>query len=476
MAESTAGRYRYSDISALREAFAREEISPLEHANDVLSLAETAGAGLGAFLTVDRAGATAAAAAATERIREHGREAWRRQPLLGIPVSVKDLIPTKGLRTTRGSLMFENWVPGYDPPAVARLRAAGAVIVGKTSTSEFGWSASGNSLLAGPVRNPWAPALSAGGSSGGAAVSVAAGIVPAGLGTDGAGSVRIPAAFCGVVGFKPSFGCIPYVPASPENLSHLGTLTRSTADAALMLSVLAGADARDGLSYQACQGTWEISSARDRRFRIGWIRSLGEPEPEPEAEHLAAEAAAALREAGHTLVDLAPPFGDPYGVLEVILAAAEAAATEPGTEHLADPGRLAVAEMGRRLSAVDLARAQRARAQFCDQVREAMTTVDLLAMPTVPVSPFPAELVAVAEPVRKGRLPWLAWTPATYPFNLTGQPAISVPAGVTSGGLPAGLQLAGRWRSDTAVLVAAQELERLRPWSASYARLADNQT
>lgn len=470
-----AEAYRFCGMVALRDAFARGDLSPIEHLDAVLERIDTVGASLAAFITVDREGARAVARAATTLILRRGRDAWQDTPLLGIPISVKDLIPTKGLRTTRGSWRYRDWVPDFDPPAVERLRAAGAVIVGKSATSEFGWSGSSNSLLSGPVRNPWDMELSAGGSSGGAAAAVAAGLSTGAIGTDGAGSVRIPAAFCGVVGFKPSFGAIPYVPPSPENLSHIGPLTRGVDDAALMMTVLAGANARDMYSYPSSPGDWDVG-AWNRPMRIGWIRSLGLPQPEPDIERVARDAVAALEESGHVVRELSAPFADPYTVLETILAAAEAAADDPEAAAGARGvvGRLEVAELGRRLSAVDLARAERERACLAERVRLAMADVDLLAMPTVPVSPFPAALDQPAEPVPKGRLPWLAWTPATYPFNLTGQPAISVPAGFTGRGLPVGLQLVGRWREDAAVLAATRCLERVRPWAGAYSRLTES--
>ncbi|WP_340681976.1 amidase family protein [Amycolatopsis coloradensis] len=464
--------YRFCDMATLRDAFARGELSPVEHVETVLARIETVGARLGAFITVDRKGAMAAAEAAATRIRHGGHTAWREAPLLGIPISVKDLIATKGLRTTRGSWQHRDWIPDFDPPVVERLRAAGAVLLGKTATSEFGWSGSGNSLLAGPVRNPWNLELTSGGSSGGAAAAVAAGLGAGAVGTDGAGSVRIPAAFCGVVGFKPSFGSIPYVPTSPENLSHLGPLTRSVSDTALMMSVMAGADARDVYSYSGPPGEWDLGPATDRPLRIGWIRSFGRPEPEVAIERIAYAAVAALGEAGHTVREMRPPCADPYHVLETILAAAEAAgAGEEPVEHAA-PGRLEVADLGRKLSAIDLARAERDRGKLADEIRLAMADVDVLAMPTVPIGPFSAERHQPAEAVHKGRLSWLSWTPATYPFNLTGQPAVSVPAGFTERGIPVGVQLVGRWRADSAVLAVARDLERIRPWAAAYGRTA----
>ena len=451
---------RYASIAEVRAQYAAGSLSPKEYVSSVLDAVERTDAVLGAFLTVSGERALEEAAAAETSLARSGRAALQERPLLGMPVSVKDLTPTEGIRTTRGAA-HGHVVPDEDAPAVARLRKAGAIVIGKTSTPEGGWCGSGVNALRGPVRNPWNTALTAGGSSSGAAAAVATGLGVAATGTDGAGSVRIPAAFCGVVGFKPTRGLIPYVPASSEGLSHLGPLTRTVEDAALLVRVMSGYDARDPFSVPAPPPT-EPAPAR---LRIGWIRSLGLPEPHPEVEALARSA---VEELGHQVEELAPPFEDPYPLLEVLLASAEAAG-RTGTPS--DPGLAEVVEFGRSLGAAELAAAYAGRDRLWGEAHHLMVRYDLLALPTVPVLPFAAELPAPEPAVPKGRLPWLAWTPGTYPFNLTGQPAISVPAGRTAAGLPVGLQLVGARHRDDLVLAAAEQLQRLRPWRHWYTEL-----
>jgi aspartyl-tRNA(Asn)/glutamyl-tRNA(Gln) amidotransferase subunit A len=457
----------YLSVGELRALLARRAVRAGELLRCVLDRIERLDPALNAFITVDADGAAAQAAAADARLAGEGGEAFGRYPLLGIPVSVKDLTPTLGLRTTRGSPALRGHVPDADAPAVARLRAAGAVIVGKTNTSEDGWSGGCVNRLHGATANPWSPALSPGGSSGGAAAAVAAGLGPVATGTDGAGSIRIPAAFCGVVGLKPSFGRVPYAPASPENLSHLGPLTRTVADAATVLDVLAGPDPRDPFSLDG-----PPDPAPDGPLRIAWLPGLGAPAPDAGVAELARAAVDDLAALGHRVEEIEPPFPDPYPILVTILASADAAAhrgARPGAGP--DPARAPVVARGLELSAADLAAAQSARAALWERVRRCMRRFDLLATPTVPITPFPVSAHGPQPPVDKGDEPWLAWTPNTYPFNLTGQPAISVPAGLTAAGLPAGLQLVGRWRADRTVLRAAAELERARPWQHLYAAL-----
>jgi aspartyl-tRNA(Asn)/glutamyl-tRNA(Gln) amidotransferase subunit A len=437
---------------------------------------------IGAFLTVARERATAEAEAADRLLRTRGRDAWLGRPLLGMPVTVKDLTATAGIRTTRGSLLHADTVPARDAPAVARLRAAGAVVVGKTNTSEGGWSAAGTNRLQGPTRNPWNLALTPGGSSAGAAASMAVGIGVGATGTDGAGSIRLPAAFCGVVGFKPTLGRVPYVPRSPEELSHLGPLTRTVEDAALLVSVMAGFDVGDPASFGVPgRITADLDPVAERLpgLRIGWVASLGAPEPDPAIARVARRAADSLAAHGHRIEEIAPPFEDPYPILETILAAWEAAAhprDEPGVTGLLDQDRLEVVRYGRELSAAALARAYEGRARLRARSLALMAEYDLLAMPTVGIAPFAAELheppPAPSGRVPKGRLSWLAWASEAYAFNLTGQPAISVPAGLTPDGLPVGLQLVGGLHRDVRVLAVAHQLERINPWHHWYPRLA----
>ena len=450
---------RWAGAAELRRWYARREVSPTEVARATLELVERTEPTLHAFLTVTADLALAQAAEAERLIRTFGEDAWSGRPLLGVPVSVKDLTPTAGVRTTRGSLRHADWVPAADAPAVARLRRAGAVLLGKTTTSEFGWSAGTVNRLAPPAANPWDPSRSPGGSSGGAAAATAAGVGVAALGTDGAGSIRVPAAFCGVVGFKPTFGRVPYVPESPEGLSHLGPLARDVATAALVTGVVAGPDPEDPFSV-GVPGPAPVPPAD--RVRVGWLRWPG---AETEVDSLARAAAGALG----PVCEIDVPFDDPYPDLVTILAAFDAAGEDAaGADGLADPARLRVAEHGRSLRAADLARALTGRARLTRVLDRLMESFDVLAMPTVAIEPF---AVDAWRPEPAGAdLDWLAWCRAAYPFNLTGQPAASVPAGFTVAGLPAGLQLVGRRHEDELVLAVAARVEDARPWRPAYPR------
>lgn len=458
------------DVAGLRDRYARRELSPTEVVRATLDLLDDVDREVHPFVTVAGEEALAAAAAAEHRIRSLGDGAWEGMPLLGVPVSVKDLVRTRGIRTTRGSLLHEHWVPDEDAPVVQRLRSAGAVVFAKTTTSEFGWSATTRSRVAPTTTNPWDRSRTAGGSSGGAAAAVATGVGPAAIGTDGAGSVRIPAAFCGVVGLKPSFGRVPYVPLSSEGLSHLGPLTRTVDDAALLLRVLSGPDVRDPFSLDAGLPPWgpaQAAAGHAGPLRIAWIRATGAVAPEPDVLREATAAVAALEALGHVVEEIDPPFADPYPALVTILSSAEAAAHAGDLERvrpLLDQERLEIVDHGMGLSAVDLAIAVEERAVLCQRLRRCMQDHDVLAMATVPVSPFAAELVQPPGTSGGGLPSWLAWAPHTYPFNLTGQPAVSVPAGTTDDGLPVGLQLVGGRLADDVVLRVARDVERARPW------------
>ncbi|WNV88070.1 amidase family protein [Umezawaea sp. Da 62-37] len=449
------GDLRYAGAAELRARYSTKEVSPTEHVRATLDLLEETQPELRAFTTVTADLALAQAAEAERLILADGEGAWLGRSLLGVPVSVKDLTPTAGVRTTRGSLLRAHWVPEQDAPAVARLRGAGAVLIGKTSTSEFGWSAGTANRITEPVANPWDRTRSAGGSSGGAAAATAAGIGVAALGTDGAGSIRIPAAFCGVVGYKPTFGRVPYVPMSPEGLSHLGPLARDVATARLVADVIAGPHPDDPLSTPRLpRRSWTGA------VRVAWLRW-----PDESGE-VAAIARAAADELGD-VVEVEPPFTDPYPHLVTILAAFDAG-QRPEDDALSDPFRLRVVEHGRRLSAADLAHALTERQRLLQQVDALMRRFDVVASPTAWIEPFAVDRW---RPDDDGDdLDWLAWCRAAYPFNLTGQPAVSVPAGFTAAGLPVGLHLAGRRHEDDLLLDVAERFETARPWRHQYLR------
>jgi len=438
-------------IRELRQALAERQVTVQESVHEVLAAIRRLDPALGAFLSVAGEPALRAADLADRRIAKLGPLAWQQQPLLGMPISVKDLIGTRDLPTTRGSLLTGER-PWVDAPAVARLRAAGAIVIGKTTTSEFGWSASTVGRLAPPTRNPWALDRTAGGSSGGAAAAVAAGLGVAALGTDGAGSIRIPAAFCGVVGYKPSYGRVPYVPAGVDRLSHLGPIARSVADVAELAAVLAGPHRCDPDS-----GTGSVDIRPERRvLRIGWLDFDGTT---PEIRQITERACPLLADRGHRVARIELPFPDPYPALVDILAAAEAAVTDPADEPYCDPGRLAVVRHGRSLTAATLMRAEAVRLALRTRLRAVMECYDLLAMATVGIEPFDAAAIGPAWAADPAGLRWLAWSPASYPFNLTGQPAISLPVGRTAAGLPVGLQLVGPVGGDAPLLSAAGALE-----------------
>lgn len=433
----------------LREQLTAGELTVEEHVRAVLDAvhADTTGA----YVAVAGEGALRAAREADVLIRERGPAAWRERPLLGATVSVKDLLQTGDLPTGRGSLI-PNSRPRRDAPAVARLRAAGAIVVGKTATSEYGWSASTASRFAPPVRNPYEHRRTAGGSSGGAAAAVAAGLCDGALGTDGAGSVRIPAAFCGVVGYKPSYGRIPYVPGSIERLSHQGTLARRVEDAAALAAVAAGPHPYDP---DSALGSRDPERGA-RRLRVAWVEYEGTGAGVREATE---PAVAALASRGHRVERIEVSCEGLYPALVDILAVAEAVSTGPEDEELCDPGRLEVVRHGRTLSGTAVMRAEEVRQALRTKLRSVMECYDLLAMATVPVEPFDAWAIAPEWAADPRDLLWLAWSPATYPFNMTGQPAVSVPAGLTPAGLPAGVQVVGPVGADALVLATAARLE-----------------
>jgi aspartyl-tRNA(Asn)/glutamyl-tRNA(Gln) amidotransferase subunit A len=456
------------DLGRTRQALRSRELSVVEHVAAVLDGIRARDGGIGAFVSVagdDHAMAAAEAADAT--IAALGEDAWRRRPLLGVTVAVKDLVQTRDLPTMRGSLL-PNRRPAVDAPAVARLRAAGAIVVGKTTTSEYGWCASTVGRLGRPTRNPWAPNRSAGGSSGGSAAAVAAGLCTAALGTDGAGSIRIPAAFCGVVGYKPSYARVPYVPACADRLAHLGPLTRTVADAAELGAIIAGPHAGDPDSTAGRPG----AEPYRRALRIGWVEFPGTTAAVREVSERVARA---LVEDGHTVEHIEVPFADPYPALVDIIAAADASSTSQADEAMADPGRLAVTRHGRTVTGAAVMRAEETRLALRSTLASVLgrrrhdgdngnghdrrDRYDLLAMATVPIEPFDVDAIGPDWACDPRELRWLAWSPASYPFNLTGQPAVSLPAGLSRSGLPVGAQLVGPLGADELVLSTARRVE-----------------
>ncbi len=462
-----------TELSALIRSRA---LSPVEVTEAVLARITRLNPTLNAYCTV-----TAEAALAEARLAEAAvSRGDALGPLHGVPISIKDLTATRGVRTTRGSRLYADSLPDEDAPVVERVRAAGAIVLGKTNTPEFGWKGDTGNPLFGVTRNPWDSAheASAGGSSGGAGAAVAAGLGPLALGTDGAGSIRIPASFCGVVGLKAQLWRVPtYPPSSVETLAHTGPMTRTVRDAALLLGVIAGPDERDRLSLPATGDDWLAAcdvGIREpgrsvRRLRVAWSPDLGYAAVEPEIARIAAAAAARFAtDLGCTVEEAHPGFPDPRRA-ELILfytgVLANVADLPTERRALIDPDLArALEEETTGLTALDYVRANAVRQGVWDAVRRFFGIYDLLLTPSVAVSPFRAGEEGPRGDAggAGGRF---GWTPFTYPFNLSGNPALSIPAGFTAAGLPVGLQLVGRRFDEATVLRAGSAFEAVQPWA-----------
>ena len=444
--------------------YASRDLSPVEVTEAVLARIERVNPTLVAFITVTAELALAAAQAA--ELAYSGGSAG---PLAGVPLSIKDITATRGVRTTRGSLLYRDFVPDEDAPFVERVLAAGAVMLGKTNTPELGWKGDSGNRLVGPTHNPWQHGRTAGGSSGGGAAAVAAGMGPLAQGTDGAGSIRIPAAFCGVFGLKPSFGLVPNFPASAVgDLAHVGPMTRTVRDAALLLNATAGADPRDRLSWSSGVDYLDGIGAGIAGWRVAWSADLGYTEVAPGVRDATEQAARRFEELGCAVEEAHPGLPDPWDIEGTIWEAAMAGVFRGRLDDVRDrldPGLLRVVERGNAIAAADLAAAQQRRAGYYDAWRRFMERYDLLLTPTLPVTAFAA---GADEPPRAdGRtdVTPLDWTKFTYPFNLTGQPAATVPCGFDAAGLPIGLQIVGRWHADATVLRASAAFEEAAPWA-----------
>lgn len=444
--------------TALLEGYQRKSFSPSEVMAAVTARIEQQEERLNAFCYLDLEAARSQAAASSDR--------WAKAapcgPLDGVPTTVKDVILSKGWPTLRGSKSSDPDQPWEeDAPGVARMREAGALMFGKTTTPEFGWKGVTDSPLTGITRNPWNSERTPGGSSGGAAAAAAAGMGALHFGTDGGGSIRIPAGFTGVVGHKPAFGRVPAYPSSPfGTVAHIGPITRTVADSALMLNTLAQPDARDwyALPHQALDYRAELGGSL-AGHRVAFSPTLGGHKVDPEIADLVQAAAKRFEELGAKVEEAEPELPDCGPVFRILWFAGAAHLLEAFSDEqkaVIDPGFLRIAGEGARASLFDYMAAMRARESIGRSLSLFHQTYDLLLTPTLPLPAFDAGLEA---PPGDGA--WVDWTPFSYPFNLTQQPAISVPCGLNSEGLPAGLQIVGRRYDDRLVLKAAAAYEGL---------------
>jgi aspartyl-tRNA(Asn)/glutamyl-tRNA(Gln) amidotransferase subunit A len=442
-------------------------LSPVETTRAALARIQRHDPALNAFRIVD-------AESALEAARE-SEERWRikapRGRVDGVPTSIKDLLLTTGWSTLRGSKAIPEDQPwDEDAPCVARLREHGAVLLGKTTTPEFGWKGVTDCALTGVTRNPWNPERTPGGSSGGAAAAVAAGMGALAIGTDGGGSIRIPAGFTGIFGLKPSGGRVPAYPLSPfGTLAHVGPMTRTVSDAAIMLSVISEPDARDWYALPPA-GTGSAADyslgleAGVEGLRIAFSPSLGGNPVAPEIAALVAAAAKRFEDLGARVEETDPALPDcgaPFRVHWYAGAALLLSAFDEDQKALMDPGLIEIAEEGAGYTALQYLTAVKAREAVGVAMNRFHERYDLLLTPTLPVAAFEAGL---ERPSDSGQRRWVDWTPFSYPFNLTRQPAASVPCGFTSEGLPAGLQIVGPAYADALVLRAARAYEQAEPF------------
>ncbi len=438
------------------------ELSPVEATRAVLKRIESHDRRVNAFCLVDGDSALEAARASEARYAK----GEPRGKLDGVPTSIKDVFLTRGWPTLRGSRVISPDGPWEDDaPLVARLREHGTVLLGKTTTPELGWKGVTDNLITGITRNPWDVSKTPGGSSGGSAAAVALGMGQLSVGTDGGGSVRIPAAFSGIFGLKPSYGRIPIWPPSPfGSLSHAGPMANTVADAALMLEALSEPDARDAtaLPYEKVEYSKEVAGGVSG-LRVAFSPNLGYVDVNPEVAEAVERAARAFEEMGADVEETNPGFGDPVECFNAhwfTAAASFVGHFEEGKRELIDPGLEEIVAAGEAYSALEYLAAAEERADLGLRMSLFHEAYDLLLTPAMPISAFEA---GRNVPEGSSHENWMSWTPFSYPFNLTQQPAASVPCGFTKSGMPIGLQIVGGRYEDALVLRAAHAYQTARP-------------
>lgn len=456
----TSSDLHWLSATQLTKLFKRGDASPVDVTRACLAQIAALDGKINAMSLVDEK-TTLKQARASER-------RWHKKanigPLDGVPLLIKDLLLVNGWPTSRGSKTVnvnQDWL--YDAPSVARLREAGTVFMGLTTTPEFGWKGVTDSPLTGITRNPWNLDKTPGGSSGGSAAGLAAGYAPLALGTDGGGSIRIPASFTGVYGLKPSFGRVPAWPLSPfGTVAHIGPMTRHVEDAALMMDEITKPDARDwhSLPYDAVDYAHKLKTdLKDMVF--AYSPKLGfDVAVEGDVARLVKSAVAKLRKAGAKIVEIDPGFKDPAATFRTVWwLGVRAAFGHLGEDKLAllEPALRDVVEQSKAISIDEMIAATKARGELGSQMRQFMEKYDALLLPTMPITAFEAGRLQPGDPDNKGK--WVNWTPLTYPFNLTQQPAASVPCGIAANGLPVGLQIVGRMFEDRKVLRISAAVE-----------------
>ena len=432
------------------------QLSPVEVTRALLDRSADLNPRLHAFLTMTPERALAEARSAEDR----ARRGTRIGPLDGVPHSIKDSDATSGIPTTHGSMFTRDLVPDRDSVVAERMRATGSPLLGKTNLPQVGHKDMTDNLLGPPARNPWDVSRTPGGSSGGAAAAVAAGLGALATGSDGAGSIRIPSAFTGLVGVKPSYGLIPLWPAG-DPLTVKGPITRTVVDAALMLNALAGPDRWDPSSITAPPPDFVAATRRTLSgLRVAWSPDFGHVEVAPDVADACQRAALRFADLGCEVTEVPIAWGTLAAAIVEPLWATPLAASfhERVDEHpeWLEPSLLEFVQRGRQYSAVDYERALSRRVELYDQLRRFFDEYDLLLSPTMPDTAWPAD--------REPGTPLFDRLGFTFPLNLTGLPAVTVPCGLDRNGRPIGLQIAAGWHRDDLALAAAARFEEAHPW------------
>ena len=454
-------------VQGLLEAYKKGATDPFEVVRSLLGRIREVNPKINAIVTLDEEAVLNEAASKKEALSK-GRSLG---PLHGVPVLIKDNIFTKGMLTTFGSKLFEKFVPDEDAVLVERLKAAGAIILGKTNLPEFGLIPVTDNVLFGPTSNPWDLARVSGGSSGGSAAAVASFLAPAAIGNDGGGSIRIPASLCGVFGIKPQFGRIPMYPRLPgwETLSHEGPITRNVEDACLLMDVMAGQDERDRFTIPPLGGLNFLGALTGDGLegkRVAYAPDLGYTLVDREIEAIIKKAVVGFEQLGARVEEVKLEFPSLETDIMVKVLSDTRAALEGEWERwqaLMYPLYNAFLPLGETISASDVARIQFHREELWESVRRLFESYDLLLCPTTAVSAFlRADMGPIGpETINGEAVSPFAWIGFAYPFNFTGQPAASIPCGLTKEGLPVGLQVVGRRFDEGSVLHACHCFESL---------------
>ena len=462
----------FMPATELAELIRTKKISPVEYMRALLDRIETLEPSVNAFayLAADQA---MDAARTAEKALMSGDRIGR---LHGVPATIKDLVITKDMPTQSGSLIFQDYQPTEDSPVVPRLQAEGAIILGKTTTSEFGWTGVSHSPLTGITHNPWKHGYSAGASSAGAGAGAAAGYGPLHQGSDGAGSIRMPAHFCGVFGLKPSFGRVPYYPVGVGDMtSHMGPMSRTVADSALMLEVMAGPHPLDYTTLEAGPAHY-LARLREgiRGKKIAYSPDLGHARVDPDVAALVRKAAERFAELGASVEEVKTPWAAPGPDLVRFFWSAHQTRLQPYLkewESRMDPGLVACIKASENVSVAEYQAARERKMPYIAAIHRWFEDWDFLLTPSASVAAFPAEKL-MPDHWPQHAWDWVSWAEFSHPFNMSWNPAASVPCGFTAEGLPVGLQIVGKRFDDLGVLQASAAFELAQPWAHKRPALA----